>query len=444
LSARRKLFGTDGVRGVAGADLTAALARDLGRAAARFAAERVAGAPTVLIGRDTRESGPWLEAALADGVTEAGGDALIAGIVPTPAVAALASPAGADRGCVVSASHNPFRDNGIKFLGGDGRKLSDEDEGRIEELVGTGEGDGGGARRELDAAVDRYVAWLAASFADPGGRRHRIGVDCANGAAYVAAPRLLARLGVEHQAIGVEPDGRNINDGVGSTHMDALAALVAERGLDLGLAFDGDADRCLAVDRRRRLVNGDGILAVLALDLARRDALEPRTVVVTSMTNLGFHRLMREHGIAIETTEVGDRYVLERMLETGAILGGEQSGHIVHLGGHTTGDGLATALLLLGALARLEITMDDAAELVRPFPQRLVNVPADRSRLADADRVWEGVERAAAELGHDGRVVVRASGTEPVVRVMVEAADEETCIRTCDRLSRLVAEQIGE
>jgi phosphoglucosamine mutase len=248
---------------------------------------------------------------------------------------------------------------------------------------------------------------------------------------------------VDARAIGVSPDGRNINDGVGSTHLDAVARLVGERGLPGGVAFDGDADRCLAVDSRGRTVNGDAIVAVLAIDRHRRGLLNEDRVVVTSMTNMGFHKLMRESGIGLEVTDVGDRYVLERMTATGATLGGEQSGHIVDLVHHTTGDGLATALMLLAALERLGMSLDDAAELVVPFPQKLVAVAADRSRLTNAALVWQEVDAAAAKLGQDGRVVVRASGTEPVVRVMVEAADRGECEAVCDHLCVVVREQIG-
>jgi phosphoglucosamine mutase len=434
----RKLFGTDGVRGEAGVDLTEALARDLGAAAARFAGA----GERILIGRDTRESGPMLEAALVEGIVEAGGVAVIAGVIPTPAVAVLAEQAGATLGCVISASHNPYRDNGIKFLGSDGRKLPDVDEARIERLMDGGLAAGGGSER-FDDACDRYVGWLIETFAAGVPAGTMLGIDCANGAASAPAAALFERLGESVRRIGCEPDGRNINDGVGSTHLGAVAELVRGHGLELGLAFDGDADRCLGVDAAGRPVNGDVILAVLAIDRGRRDELPGRRVVVTTMTNLGFHRLMAEHDIAVEVTDVGDRYVLERMLETGVTLGGEQSGHVVDLEHHTTGDGLATALLLLGALHRMEISMADAHDLFRPFPQRLVGVAADRSLLPSADRIWQEVEAATEKLGDNGRVVLRASGTEPLVRVMVEAEDEAECERICAHLARIVQTEIG-
>ena len=437
--AARELFGTDGVRGRAGVDLTEHLARDLGAAAARFAGP----GQEILIGMDTRESGPALEAALVAGIVAAGGVAVRAGVIPTPGVAVLARDVGAALACVISASHNPYEDNGIKFLGGDGRKLADADEARIEALMGSGEGGPGGRAERLDDAWAVYVQWLAATYSEDVEAGLRVGIDCANGAAWRAAPALFERLGERVEQIGCEPDGRNINAGVGSTHLDAVAALVSSHGLDLGIAFDGDADRCLAVDGAGRPVNGDVIIATLAIDLHRRDLLAGDRVVITSMTNLGFHRLMREHGIDVEVTDVGDRYVLERMLELGAVLGGEQSGHVVDLRNHTTGDGLATALMFLGALHRLELTPAEANDMLVPFPQRLVAVKADRSLLPSAGRIWQEVEAVSEKLGDGGRIVLRASGTEPLVRVMVEAEDEAECEQICERLVTLVQSEIG-
>ena len=435
----RKLFGTDGVRGQAGVDLTEALARDLGAAAGRFAGP----GRSILIGRDTRESGVALEAALIEGVVAAGAVAVSAGVIPTPGVAVLARETGAALGCVISASHNPFQDNGIKFLGGDGRKLADQDEAEIERLMNDDAGQGRGHAEQLADADERYIAWLAATYGDGVHPGFSIGIDCANGAAWSCGPALFELLGERVDRIGCEPDGRNINAGVGSTHLDAIAALVADHGLDLGIAFDGDADRCLVVDGRGRPVNGDVILAVLAIDLHGRGLLAVDTVVVTSMTNLGFHRLMRDNDIAVEVTDVGDRYVLARMLETGATLGGEQSGHVVDLAHHTTGDGLATALMLLASLHRLGLSAAQANDMLRPFPQRLVAVPADRSLLPSANRIWEEVDALSEKLGNDGRIVLRASGTEPLVRVMVEAEDESECERICGYLAGLVETEIG-
>jgi phosphoglucosamine mutase len=287
-----------------------------------------------------------------------------------------------------------------------------------------------------DAVAD-YVSFLAGTYGGgltaPGG----LVVDCANGAAYAAAPLLLTRLGISARYLGVAPDGRNINAGVGSTHLDAVAGAVRQAGAACGLAFDGDADRCLAVDAGGRPVNGDAIMAAIAL------ARGVERVVVTSMTNLGFHRVMARNGIAVEVTEVGDRYVLAGMLASGATLGGEQSGHVVDLAHHTTGDGLATALMLLAALDRLGMSMTELADLVVPFPQRLVAVRADRKALAGSQRIWQEVAAAEAKLGEDGRVVLRASGTEPVVRVMVEAEDAALCDDLCNHLVEIVEAEIG-
>ncbi|HEY2788119.1 MAG TPA: phosphoglucosamine mutase [Gaiellales bacterium] len=429
----RKLFGTDGVRGVAGVDLTDDLAHDLGAAAAAWAGPGA----SVLIGRDTRESGAGLENALVAGIRSAGGRAVRAGVIPTPGVAVLTRNSEARLGCVISASHNPYRDNGIKFIGGDGRKLADEAEAAVEKLVGTAPAAPGGTEATVTDAVTEYVSWLADTYGDGVTAAGGLVVDCANGAASTAAPQLFTQLGVSARYLGVAPDGRNINAGVGSTHLDAVAANVREAGAACGLAFDGDADRCLAVDAGGRPVNGDAIIAAIAL------ARGVERVVVTSMTNLGFHRVMARNGIASEVTEVGDRYVLAGMLASGATLGGEQSGHVVDLAHHTTGDGLATALMLLAALDTLEMSMTDLADLVVPFPQRLVAVRADRKALAGSQRIWQEVAAAETKLGDDGRVVLRASGTEPVVRVMVEAEDAALCAEVCDHLVGIVEAEIG-
>ena len=439
MTALRKLFGTDGVRGVAGVDLTEDLARELGAAATAVAGPGC----RVVLGRDTRESGPALEAALVEGIVAGGGAALTAGVIPTPGVAILVGRLGADLGCVISASHNAYADNGIKFLGADGRKLPDAAEADVEAAMGSAPGPGGGAVEPVEDAVERYADWLLETYGEGVQGDRLVVFDCANGAAAAAARLLAEGVHLDARFIGAEPDGRNINDRVGSTHLGAVAAAVEAAEADCGLAFDGDADRCLAVDRRGRPVNGDAIIAALAIERHGRHALAGERVVVTSMTNLGFHRLMREHGIAVEVTDVGDRYVLERMLDTGATLGGEQSGHVIDLEHHTTGDGLATALMLLGVLDRLNVSMEEVVDLVRPFPQKLVAVPADRGALEGADRIWQEVRAAEAKLGEDGRVVLRASGTEAVVRVMVEAADATECERLCDHLSDVVTAEIG-
>ena len=428
----RKLFGTDGVRGVAGVDLTVDLARDLGAAVVAWSG---AGS-RVVIGRDTRESGVALEDALVEGVVAAGGKALRAGVLPTPGVAVLTRLERAELGCVISASHNPYQDNGIKFLSGDGRKLDDGSETAVEAVVGSAGHVAGGDDSVLRDSAARYLDWLVTTYG-AGAPPWPVVLDCANGAAHVVAPAIFSMVGTVVASIGTHPDGRNINAGVGSTHLEAVAAAVAGSGAACGLAFDGDADRCLAVDPAGRAVSGDAIIAAIAL------ARGVKRVVVTSMTNLSFHRVMEEHGIEVDVTDVGDRYVLAGMLATGATLGGEQSGHVVDLQHHTTGDGVATALMLLAALDRLGMSMADLVDLVVPFPQRLVAIPADRTALAASRPIWDEVEAAEASLGRDGRIVVRASGTEAVVRVMVEAADAAVCDDLCNHLVKIVQTEIG-
>jgi phosphoglucosamine mutase len=444
-----RLFGTDGVRGVAnGPSLSAELALGLGRAAARFARERGAGArPRVLIGRDTRRSGFMLEDALAAGVASAGGTAVRAGVIPTPGVATLVRLGEADLGAVVSASHNPFPDNGIKLFGSDGFKLADADEDRVVELIDEGELPTGAALGEIVSLPDagaRYVDWVVGAV---GGSLHprRILVDCANGAASAVATRLFERLGIDADLSFASPDGLNINDGCGSTHLNVLSAAVAAGDYELGLAFDGDADRVLAVTGEGELVDGDQIVAILARDLKARGTLPGDLVVVTSMSNLGFHRALAQLDLKTAVTEVGDRYVLEEMRASGSELGGEQSGHVIALGYQTTGDGLVTAALLLAALDRADQTLAQAASLVTRFPQRLVNVRARREDLPDARVVWELVERenALLERSGAGRIVLRASGTEPLVRVMVEHEDSVELARLCDSIVSLVERELG-
>jgi phosphoglucosamine mutase len=432
VAAQRKLFGTDGVRGEAGTFLTAELATALGRAATLASdAKR----PQVLVVRDTRESGPMLEAALAAGVAAAGGDALLAGVLPTPAVSVLVRRHGLDLGAVVSASHNPFGDNGIKFFSPQGAKLGDEGEARIEDLIdNSSAGRGVGRVRELQGALEDYLRELSSAFAlDLGGLR--VFLDCANGATHRAAPATFERLGARVESIAAEPNGRNINACCGSTHIDHLAGAMSGSGTDVGFAFDGDGDRVLAVDRGGTVRDGDELIALAASDLKRRDALEGG-VVVTVMTNYGFHRAMEDRGVEVATTKVGDRYVLEELQRRGWGLGGEQSGHLISMDYAPTGDGIGAALLALRAL--------DGADLAeaKPFeklPQRLQNVKvADRDAIAGATAVWEAVEREDAKLEGRGRVLVRPSGTEPVVRVMVEAPTEEECEQVCTRLVGIV------
>ena len=434
---KRKLFGTDGVRGEAGRFVTAELATALGRAATLTSE---AARPQVLIVRDTRESGPMLEAALAAGVAAAGGDALLAGVLPTPAASVLVRRHGLDLGAVVSASHNPFGDNGIKFFSARGAKFDDAAEAEIEALIdGSPPAKGSGRVRELQGALDDYLRELTRAFSlDLSGLT--VALDCANGATYCAAPAIFERLGARVEPIATEPDGRNINAGCGSTHIENLVAGVTGTGADLGFAFDGDGDRVLAVDREGAVRDGDDLIALTAADLNRRDALEGG-VVVTVMTNYGFHQAMKEAGVDVATTKVGDRYVLEELQRRGWGLGGEQSGHLISMDFAPTGDGIAASLLALRAL--------DGADLAdaKPFeklPQRLENVEvADRDVVADAAAVWEAVEREEAALEGRGRVLVRSSGTEPLVRVMVEAPTDEECEQVCARLVGVVRHELA-
>ncbi|MBS1845106.1 MAG: phosphoglucosamine mutase [Actinobacteria bacterium] len=436
----RKLFGTDGVRGEAGTFLTAELATSIGRAAtASLGKDR----PQVLIVRDTRESGPMLEAALAAGIAAAGGDALLAGVLPTPAAAILVRRLGLDLAAVVSASHNPYRDNGIKFFSAQGTKLPDEVEGRLEALM---EGDGPppaaepGRIEQLNGGEDDYVRELRSAFQiDLSGRT--VMLDCANGATYRVAPRIFAELGATVETIGVEPDGRNINEGVGSTHVEALARIVAVSDtVDIGFAFDGDGDRVLAVDAAGRVHDGDELIALAARGLASRGELGGG-VVVTVMTNFGFHQAMKEDGIEVAITQVGDRYVIDEMLRRDWKLGGEQSGHIIASDIVSTGDGIAAALLTMGELG--DAALADAPAMEK-LPQVLVNVQvADRESLGGATAVWEAVESENAALEGRGRVLLRASGTEPLVRVMVEAPEAAEADAVCERLVDLVRRELG-
>jgi phosphoglucosamine mutase len=434
----RKLFGTDGVRGEAGTFLSAELATALGRAVTTtLPAER----PQVLIVRDTRESGPMLESALAAGIASAGGDALLAGVLPTPAAAILVRRLGLDLAAVVSASHNPYRDNGIKFFTGNGLKLPDEEEARIEALLeNPAEPPAEAGRvRELEGGVEDYLRELAAAFPlDLSGRR--VLLDCANGATHRVAPAIFERLGAEVEAIGVEPDGRNINDGCGSTHVEKLAERIAASEAEIGFAFDGDGDRVLAVDGTGRVHDGDELIALAARGLASREELGGG-VVVTVMTNYGFHRAMEEAGIEVAITQVGDRYVIDEMRRRGWRLGGEQSGHIIAADFVFTGDGIAAALTAMRELGGAGL---HEAVPMEKLPQTLVNVKvADREAIAEAVAVWEAVEKENAALEGRGRVLLRPSGTEPLVRVMVEAPTDEEAGEVCGRLVELVKEQLA-
>jgi phosphoglucosamine mutase len=436
------LFGTDGVRGIAGEFLTADLALSLGRAAATIAPSET---PQVLVVRDTRESGEMLEAALAAGVAAGGGHALLGGVLPTPGASLLVRRYSFDLAVVVSASHNPYEDNGIKFFGPEGMKLDDEQEAEIARRVEGGGPDAApsaaspGRVRELHGAAGDYLRELELRFRDLDLSGLRVLLDCANGATYRVAPEIFRRLGADVDAIAVEPDGRNINHGCGSTHLELLVGRMS--GHDAGFAFDGDGDRVLAVDRNGVIVDGDELVALAALHLRGRGRLPGDGVAVTVMTNYGFHQAMDAAGIQVATTPVGDRYVLAELIRRGWALGGEQSGHIIDTGFVPAGDGIASALLALEALAGRDLAEREA---MRKLPQRLVNIRVrDREALEDAAEVWSAVERESRELAGRGRVLVRSSGTEPLVRVMVEAPGQEECEEIAARLANLVESELG-
>jgi phosphoglucosamine mutase len=439
VSAPPKLFGTDGVRGVAGEFLTAELAVALGRAAAALSP---VDAPQVLIVRDTRESGQTLETALAAGVAAAGGHALLGGVLPTPGAALLVRRYGFDLAAVVSASHNPYRDNGIKFFGPEGTKVPDETEREMERLVREPPAESAEGRvRELHGAGGDYLRELESRFHDLDLSGVRVLLDCANGATYRTGPEIFRRLGAQVDAMAAEPDGRNLNDGVGSTHVEKLAERMRRGGHDIGFAFDGDGDRVLAVDGEGTVVDGDELIALAALHLRQAGRLPGDGVAVTVMTNYGFHTAMKEAGIEVATTNVGDRHVLAELLKRGWALGGEQSGHIIDTGFVPSGDGIASALLTLEALGGRDLTTRDG---MRRLPQKLVNVRVgDRDRVESAKAVWEAVDEESAGLEGRGRVLVRPSGTEPLVRVMVEAPDEAECDAVCGRLVAVVERELA-
>ncbi|HWH95794.1 MAG TPA: phosphoglucosamine mutase [Baekduia sp.] len=432
----RRLFGTDGVRGVAGEVLTADLALRLGRAVTiQSPAER----PQVFVIRDTRESGEMLESALAAGITSAGGDVLLGGVLPTPAAPLLIGRYGFDLAAVISASHNPFADNGIKFFGPDGFKLSDDAEAAIEARV---EADDPGARsaigrvRQMHGTLEDYLRELQTRFAGLDLSGTDVVLDCAHGATYQAAPEIFRRLGARVTVLADEPDGRNINAACGSTHLDGLIAAVTAGGHDLGFAFDGDGDRVLAVDRHGLVVDGDELIALAALSLRERGRLTGG-VAVTVMTNYGFHAGMREAGIEVAITSVGDRYVLEELRNRGWSLGGEQSGHIIDMGFVPSGDGIASALLTLEALRGGDLAERAAMEKI---PQRLVNVPVpDRDAAMGSDELAAAIARESEALEGRGRVLVRPSGTEQLVRVMVEAPSREETDAVAARLVEIVS-----
>jgi phosphoglucosamine mutase len=439
----RKLFGTDGVRGVAGEVLTAELALALGRAVT-LAAE--AARPRVLVIRDTRESGEMLEAALAAGVTSVGGDVFVGGVLPTPAAPLLLARYGFDVAAVISASHNPYQDNGIKFFGADGLKLTDATEARIEQIL---QADGSAGRvavdvgrvRTLHGTQEDYLRELQVRFQALDLTGVDVLLDCANGATYRVAPEIFRRLGATTHVIADEPDGRNINAGCGSTHVEALGAAVVAGGHQLGFAFDGDGDRMLAVDREGTVVDGDELIALAALHLRAQDRLRGNGVAVTVMTNYGFHSAMRQAGIEVAITGVGDRYVLQELRDRDWALGGEQSGHIIDMGFVPSGDGIASALLTLEALAGADLADRSGMD---KLPQKLVNVRvADRDAAMADTGLLSAVEAESLALEGRGRVLVRPSGTEQLVRVMVEAPTADEIDAVCARLVALVPDALA-
>ena len=440
-----RLFGTDGVRGLANAELTPELALALAASAARvLAAHDRSHRPVAVVGRDPRASGEMLEAAVVAGLASAGADVLRVGVLPTPAVAYLVGALEADLGVMISASHNPMPDNGIKLFAAGGHKLPDSIEDEIEAGLG-GEavlrptGVGVGRVSDVPDALDRYADHLVQATPHPLAGL-KVVVDCANGASSLAAPEIYRRAGAEVVAVYSSPDGININEHCGSNHPEALRAAVVEHGADLGIAHDGDADRCVAVDAAGELVDGDQIMAVLALALSETGELAKDTLVATVMSNLGLHLAMRAHGITVVTTSVGDRYVLEELRASGFALGGEQSGHVVFPAYATTGDGLLTALRLMSRMAATGKPLGELASVMNRLPQVLVNVPvADKAAVASSVEVRDAVGAVEAELGDEGRVLLRPSGTEQLVRVMVEAPAQSTAQAAADRLAGVVS-----
>jgi len=452
-SSTKRLFGTDGVRGLANGQLTAELALDLAVSAAHvlvelkeFEGDHTA-RPLAVVGRDTRVSGQFLEAAVVAGLASAGVDVLLLGVLPTPGTAYLTDALGADLGVMLSASHNPMPDNGIKFLARGGHKLDDAIEVAIERRMGEPwarpKGAGVGRVRVYETAVDEYAAHLVRTL---GARLDGLTVvlDCAAGAAYQAGPRALHAAGATVIALHAEPDGTNINDQCGSTHPDSLRAAVVEHGADVGFALDGDADRCLAVDAEGNLVDGDQILAILALAMQEDGTLARDTVVATVMSNLGFVQAMREHGVGVRQTKVGDRYVLEAMRVSGYNLGGEQSGHVILSDHATTGDGILTALHVLQRMARTGRSLQELSSVMTRLPQVLVNVAGVDKARADEDAVLAAaIAEEEALLGDRGRILLRPSGTEPLVRVMVEAPSGEEAEAVASRLAEVVRSQLA-
>ena len=440
------LFGTDGIRGLANVDLTAELALDVAVAAAHILVENSNDRPRAIVGQDSRASGEFLEAAVVAGLTSAGVDVYRVGIVPTPAVAYLVASTGADLGVMISASHNPMPDNGIKLFQRGGEKLADEVEALVEARIGEPwqRPTGAAVGRVIsdDQLVDKYIEHLLSTI-DVSLSGLKVVVDCANGASSFTAPAALSRAGAEVIAIANTPDGWNINDGVGSTHLEFLRSAVLKNGADVGIAHDGDADRCLAIDATGAEIDGDVIMAILANGFKAQGKLKANTIVGTVMSNLGFMHAMAESGIEIVTTAVGDRYVLEAMLQSDFNLGGEQSGHVIMRDYANTGDGLLTALQLLAEVKRSGKTLQELSRVLVRFPQVLINVKnVAKERLSGSNAIADAVKAAETELGSNGRVLLRASGTEPLVRVMVEAQSDAVAQDVAMKLAQVVETEL--
>jgi phosphoglucosamine mutase len=440
------LFGTDGIRGLANVDLTAELALDVAVAAAHILVENSNDRPRAIVGQDSRASGEFLEAADVAGLTSAGVDVYRVGIVPTPAVAYLVASTGADLGVMISASHNPMPDNGIKLFQRGGEKLADDVEALVEARIGEPwqRPTGAAVGRVIndDQLVDKYIEHLLSTI-DVSLSGLKVVVDCANGASSFTAPVALSRAGAEVIAIANTPDGWNINDGVGSTHLDYLRNAVLKNGADVGIAHDGDADRCLAIDATGAEIDGDVIMAILAKGFKAQGKLKANTIVGTVMSNLGFMHAMAESGIEVVTTAVGDRYVLEAMLQSDFNLGGEQSGHVIMRDHANTGDGLLTALQLLAEVKRSGQTLQELSRVMVRFPQVLINVKnVAKERLASSTAIADAVKAAETELGSNGRVLLRASGTEPLVRVMVEAQSDAVAQSVASKLAQVVETEL--
>ncbi len=446
-----RIFGTDGVRGVANKDLTTELATDIGRAAAMVVEERIHRRPVFLIGKDTRISSDMLEHALASGLCSAGADVVLLGTVPTPAVAFLVTKLGADAGIMLSASHNPFEYNGIKIFGSKGFKLTDEEEEEIEEIVldhakpyEIKSGDKIGRVTMNPFALEDYIEHLK-NTADTELSGIKALIDCSNGSASATAKQLFKRLKVDYTLICDTPNGVNINAGCGSTHIEALAKKVKEGGFDIGIAFDGDADRCLAVDADGEIVDGDKLMAIFAKDMLQRGILKNSCAVVTVMSNLGFFKFCKENNIKAVSTKVGDRYVLGNMLMNGHNIGGEQSGHIIFLDYMTTGDGQLSAVQLLTVMKKTGKSLKELASVMTRYPQVMLSVAADKEakkKLEEDDVIAATISECEADLNGDGRILVRASGTEPIIRVMVEGADEAVIDEVARRIARVIEERI--